>query len=130
MAEVRNEPTTRDLVSQLTRDMGDLVRQEVDLAKTETSEKLTQLVMGLVLLLVGLLTAFAALIILLDAGVYALAEVLPAWASAVIVGGLVAAIGLFIAMRGIRNMKSGASLPSRTLASFDRNRAMVKERLQ
>ena len=78
MAEVRNEQSTRDLVSQLTRDMGDLVRQEVDLAKTETSEKLTQLVIGLVLLLVGLLTAFAALIILLDAGVYANLMVPPA----------------------------------------------------
>lgn len=130
MPDVRNEPaSTRDLISRLTRDTTDLVRQEIQLARTEISENLGRAVTGLILLQVGLLTAFAALIVLLDAAVYALALVLPGWAAALIVGGVVVVVGLIIAMRGIRNLRTGVSLPTRTLVSLERDTALAGDSL-
>ena len=63
-----------ELLRDLASDSASLVQQEFALARAEAEAKLHQMIMAAIELLVGALVAFAALIILLDAVVYSLAE--------------------------------------------------------
>ena len=90
-----------ELLRDLASDSASLVQQEFALARAEAEAKLHQMIMAAIELLVGALVGFAALIILLDAGVYSLAEAgLQRWLAALIVGGAVAVISFVLVRMG------------------------------
>src|SRR5262249_36962565 len=62
------------LLRELIAEIGQLLRQELRLARAETGEKLAQAQHGIIAIAVGLFIAFAALLILLQAVVIALAQ--------------------------------------------------------
>ena len=91
-----------ELLRDLSSDSASLVQQEFALARAEAEAKLHQMIMASIELLVGALVAFAALIILLDAVVYSLAEAgLQRWLAALIVGGVVAVIGFLLVRKDL-----------------------------
>ena len=88
MAVAGDNRSVGELLRDLAADAATLVRQELSLARVETEEKLHASMAALVAMLAGALLAFAALIVLLDAVVYALADAgLDRWLAALIVGG-------------------------------------------
>lgn len=124
-------------IGQLLRDLAsesaDLVRAEIALAKAELSEKAAQAAGGAGMLVAGGLIAFAGLLVLLDAAVYALArllgtESLPALA-ALIVGVLTVAVGGILIRRGRASLKPHNLAPERTAQSLKRDRQFVKEQM-
>jgi uncharacterized membrane protein YqjE len=112
------EQSTGDLVKQLSQQVSTLVRQEVDLAKSEMGEKGKKAGVGLgilggagvaALLALGSLTAF--LILLFDLG-------MPAWAAALIVTVLWAAVAGVLALQGRDKVKEvGKPIPEKTAES-------------
>ena len=116
------------LLSSLLSDTTSLFRNEVRLAKAEVGEKVNQARTGAVLIGIGigtlLLGAFAliaaAILILIALGV-------AAWLSALIVGGIIAAIGYFQLKKGISDLKAKNLAPTRTQANLSRDAQMVKE---
>lgn len=103
------------LVSGLVNDFGRLVRQELRLAQAETTEKLEQAQTGMYEVITGLLLAFCGLLILLQALVIGLSNVMPAWAASLIVGGVLALIAFVLIRQGAKNLKPGNLVPERTL---------------
>ena len=112
------EQSTGDLVKQLTQQVSTLVRQEVELAKVEMADKGKKAGVGIgmfggagvaALLGLGALTAF--LILVLDLA-------MPAWAAALIVGVIWAAVAGVLALRGREKVKEvGTPLPEETTES-------------
>lgn len=103
------------LVSDLIKDVGQLVRQELRLAQAEVSEKLQQAQNGVYAIATGLLVAFCALLILLQALVIALSNVLPPWLAAVSVGSVLALVAFVLIRQGRENLKAKNLIPERSL---------------
>lgn len=119
-----------ELLRDLASDSANLVRQELVLARTEAQDKLHQSITASVVLIAGALMAFAALIVLLDALVYGLAEAgMARWLAALVVGGVVAAIGFLLVRKGQSDLAETRLTPERTAASVRKDLNMVKEQV-
>lgn len=119
-----------ELLRDLASDSASLVQQEFALARAEAEAKLHQMIMAAIELLVGALVAFAALIILLDAGVYSLTEAgLQRWLAALIVGGVVAVIGFLLVRKGQKDLAATRLAPERTAANLRKDLDLVKEQV-
>lgn len=116
-----------ELLRDLANDVTALIRNELALARAEAQEKFHTLLTGVVLLVAGGLVAFAALIILLQALVIALSNVVPPWLAAVIVGVAVALVGLLMVRKGANDLSAQRLAPERTAASLRRDANLVRE---
>jgi hypothetical protein len=141
--ETRHEsraPFTNDdrslgtLVADLTRESTTLVHQEVALARAEVSEKVSQVGTALASLMIGGLVLFAGLLKLLDAAIYGIGEMFPPdlgpWLAALIVGAIVAIIGMVMLQKGRRNLKPEHLAPQRTVDSLKRDTEFAKEQVR
>jgi hypothetical protein len=90
-----------------------LVRAELELLKAELLQKLKATGVGIGLFIVSLNLLLLALLLFIFAGVFALALVLPVWASALIVGGVVLVVAIVVAAVAAKTM-SGSSVPTPT----------------
>lgn len=119
-----------ELLRDLANDSANLIRQELTLARTEAQEKLHHTMTAATALIAGALLAFAALIVLLDALVYGLTEAgLERWLAALIVGGVVAAIGFLLVRKGQNDLSAARMAPERTMASVRKDMNLVKEQI-
>jgi len=123
------ETSFASLLKELIAEIGQLFRQELRLARAETGEKLAQAQNGVIAIVVGLLLAFSALLILLQAVVIALSEIMPAWAASVVVGGVIAIVAFILIRGGQNNLKLANLAPTRTFESMRRDRDMVMEKV-
>jgi hypothetical protein len=121
-----DRPVT-ELIQQLSRDGTLLFQQELALAKRELEEKANRfaknaiaLGIGAIVLLIGALVLVAALVLLLG-------EVMPYWASALVIGGLVSITGVVLVMKAQDNMKHTELTPKRTVDSLRSDLHMMKE---
>jgi len=126
----RRERSVASLLSDLARDFSLLIRQEVALAKAEASEKVGQLGMGIGMIAAGGFVAFAGLIVLMFAGVYALALVMEAWQAALIVGGVVTLLGLILVFVGKSKLSADKLTPQRTIQSIKDDARWAKEQVR
>ncbi|MBC7944002.1 MAG: phage holin family protein [Burkholderiales bacterium] len=129
--QVKEDRSLLSLISDLTQETYTLVRKEVALAKAEMSQKVSQLGSGVASIAIGGAVAFAGMLVLLDAVVAKLTEVLPAdmaaWLSPLIIGAIVAIIGLIMLMKGKSNLEAQNLMPQRTLNSLQRDKDLAKE---
>ena len=119
------EGSLGQLLSDLVGDVGRLLRQELRLAQCEISEKLQRAQNGVYAIVTGLLVAFCALLILLQALVIALGNVMPPWAAALSVGLALAVIAYLLIRQGRANLRARNLIPERTLRA---GRAVVQDR--
>ena len=121
----------KELFADLTNSVSTLFRKEIELARAEASEKIGQAGFAIGSLAGGAILALAALIVLLQALVIALAELglAPALA-ALIVGGVVAIIAFALIYKGMNDLKASSLAPTRTVDSLRREANMVKEQVQ
>ena len=127
---VKPERSLGTLLSDITGETVELVRQELSLFKAELQEKLSKAGIGAALLGAAALVAYSGWLFLLLAAVYALALVVPPWAAALIVGVLVLAIGGVLALVGKSRMRADALAPERTMRSLREDQAWIKERFR
>jgi putative superfamily III holin-X len=126
--ELRERPIG-ELMKQLAQETTTLVRQEIELAKAEVSEKgrKTGIGVGILgaagvvgLLAAGALTAF--LILLLDLA-------MPAWAAALIVTAVYAAIAFVLYLRGREKVQeAGKPVPEQTVETVKEDIEWAKNR--
>ena len=122
------EPSLGELVKSLSEDSTRLIRDELRLAQAEVSEKAKDLGVG-----VGAFGAAGALAlfgsgVLLATAILALALVLPAWLSALIVGVAVLAIAGVAALVGRKKVSEAAPpVPTDAIASVKRDVNEIKE---
>jgi hypothetical protein len=111
----RDEPLG-EVARDLTRDLSLLVRQEVELAKAEMAEKGRIAAPGVGMLGGGFVVALCAAGALTAFLVLVLSIFLPEWASALIVGALLAGVAYVLAQRGKdRVAEAGKPIPEQTI---------------
>ena len=130
MAASPEDKSIPQLLSELARDISTLVRDEVRLARAELSAKISQAGAGAVYLAAGGIVAFAGLLFLLAAATIALANIVAPWLSALIVGGVVTAIGVALLAKGRSNIRSTNLVPERTIHSVQKDVELVKLEVQ
>lgn len=124
------EQSLKSLGAELIDEIAHLIRQELRLAQAEAVEKTTQVQNGIVSVAVGLVLAAAALLVLLQALVIGLSNVMPAWAASVAVGVVVAIVGFGLVRYGQTNLQAKNLLPARTIRSVRSDRDLVMERTE
>ena len=126
-----DERSLKELIGDLSGSISTLFRKEIQLARAETSEKITQSMVAVGAVAGGAILALAALIVLLQALVIAIAEMgVPPALAALIVGLVVAAIAYFMIHKGTNDLKASSLAPDRTMDSLRRDAQLVKEQAQ
>ncbi|MDN4633659.1 phage holin family protein [Sphingomonas sp. PsM26] len=115
------------IASGLASDVGDLVKGELALARAEFDHKLHSLIVAAVSIVGGALVAFAGLVVVLEGGAAVLTFWLPAWASLLIVGIVIVAVGGLICRLGLAKVSLKAVTPERSIASVQKDASMIKE---
>jgi hypothetical protein len=116
-----------DVLRAVVDDSQQLVRAEMALARAEVDQKVERLVMALVWTFGGMMLAFAALVIVMLAGVDALSRVMPVWAGDLLIGIVVGVVGAIIAYGGVRMLSVARLAPTRTARNLQADAQMVKD---
>jgi drug/metabolite transporter (DMT)-like permease len=126
-----DDRSLKALLGDLSGSISTLFRKEIQLARAETSEKITQSMVAVGAIAGGAILALAALIVLLQALVIAIAEAgVPPALAALIVGVIVAASAYFMIHKGTTDLKASNLAPARTMESLRRDAQLAKEQTQ
>ena len=115
------------LFQEIGTNLTEILRSEFRLARAEVSQDVRQFAKASLFLIVSAIFALYAFGFILLSVMYALEETVPAWASALIVGGgvgILAAITLFI---GRNRMKLASLTPDKTIQSLQENVTWLKK---
>ena len=121
------EPTTGQLVTQLSEQTSRLVRDELRLAQAELKDTARHAAAGAGLFGTAGILGLYGLGVLFAAAVAALALVLPVWASAAIVGAVLLACAGVTALVGNRQVRQVSPTPQRTVESLKRDVSEMRE---
>jgi len=122
--------STGELVGQLSAQVSTLVRDEVRLAQAEVTQKVERFGIGAGLFGGAGLVALLGVNALVTAAILGLANMLPGWLSAIIIGVVLFAVAGVLALLGRRDVQQAAPpLPTETIASVQTDVATVKERI-
>lgn len=125
--EPRDNRTFPELLGNLMHETSELLRTEGRLIRAELSDKLTQIQVAGGSLAAGAICLLVALIVLAQALVIALAEMMdPGWA-ALIVGVVIAAIGVGLLYKGKKDLEPSSLAPNETAEQLRRDGRLVKE---
>lgn len=123
-----HEPSTGQLISDLTTQITRLVKDEARLAQAEVTQKAKRLGVGAGLFGGAGLFAFFGLAALVTTAILALALVLPAWLSALIVAVVLFAVAGVLALVGKKDVQKGSPpVPTEAIASTKADIQTVKE---
>ncbi|MFI0507092.1 phage holin family protein [Streptomyces albogriseolus] len=126
---VRDEHTVGELVGQATEQISRLARQEVALAKEELAEKGRRAGVGGGMLGAAGAFGYAGLLAMAATGIVALDLVLPLWAAALIITGVLFVIAGVLALAGRGQLRRATpAKPERTLGSVKADVEEIKER--
>lgn len=118
MQPARDDRSLGELFGELTRQTTTLVRQEMALAKTEMSQKFSSVGKDVGSLAVGGAVAYAGFLAIVAAIIILLAEVIPWWLSALVVGLVVAGVGYMLVQRGLTALKQEDLAPTKTIETL------------
>src|SRR5829696_4786407 len=93
MQQAKDERSLGQLFSELAQEMGTLVRQEMALATTEMGNKAARVGRQVGIVALGGAVAYAGFLAIVGAAILLLANVMPLWMSALLIGLLVAGAG-------------------------------------
>lgn len=130
MADRSETASIATLFNNLLRDMSTLIRQEVELARTETTEKVGEAGRSVTSMVIGGAIAYAGLLFLLLAAVFALELIMDAWLAALIVGAVVAIVGFIMFRTAQSKLRPSHMKPERTIESLRDDAAMVRHQVR
>ncbi len=127
MQQSRDDRSLGELFSELAQETSTLVRQEVNLAKTEMSHKASRAGRHIGVLAAGGAVAYAGLLAILAGVIVLLDNVMPLWASALLVGVVVAFVGYLLARRAIDALKREDFAPRETVQTLKEDQQWAKD---
>ncbi len=127
MQQSRDDRSLGELFSELAQETSTLVRQEVNLAKTEMSHKASRAGRHIGVLAAGGAVAYAGLLAILAGVIVLLDNVMPLWASALLVGVVVAVVGYLLARRAIDALKREDFAPRETVQTLKEDQQWAKD---
>jgi uncharacterized membrane protein YqjE len=127
-SEPASEPSTGELVSQLSQQMSQLVRDELRLAQLEMAEKGKRAGLGVGLFGGAGLIALYGLGCMIAAAVLGLATGIPAWAAALIVGAVLFVIAGIASLIGKKEMKQATPpVPTEAVQGIQQDARTLKQ---
>lgn len=114
------------LIANLPTLLIDQVKNELELLKQEITTKLKHAGIGVGLLAGAVGFLFFALLVFTAAAILGLATVLPAWAAALIVGGVLLIIAAILVLVGVNQLKRGNPSPTETMTSVQKDVNAIK----
>jgi len=122
MADKLDNRSLGDLLAELSRETGTLVRKEVELASTEMTAKARRAAGHIGVTAAGGALAHAGLLVVLAAIVLALARMgVTPWLSAAIVGVVTIVIGYVLVNRGLSNLRKTSVMPTQAIEAMKEN---------
>jgi len=123
----KEEKSLGELFGELSRDTAELVRKEVQLARTEMTAKASRMGRHVAYIAIGGFIVYAGVLALVAALVIILQAVgLTWWASALIVGIVVALAGYLVVQRGVSGLQRTNLTPTETIETLKENAAWAK----
>ena len=126
MTNSDNRPLAQ-LLGDLIESVNRLIHQELQLVRVETAEKAREALMGVIGILGGMLVALAALLVLVQALVVALANYMPPEIAALIVGVVLAIIAFLLVRAGRAALDAKNLALPKTAESLKRDKELVAE---
>jgi len=126
MQRSREERSVGELIAELSRDMGRLVRDEINLARTEMTQKASKAGMDVAGIAVGALVLYGGFLVLLAAAVIILAHAMAWWLAALIVGLVVVAIGAGLAWYYFNKLSNINPAPRQTVETLREDKEWMK----
>jgi predicted phage tail protein len=130
MDRTTSDRSLGELFGELTKETTTLVRQEVALARTEMSQKVSKMGKDVASLAVGGAVAYAGFLAILAALIIILAQFIPWWLSALVVGLVVAGIGYMLVQRGLSALKKEDLAPRQTIETIKEDTEWAKEQIR
>ena len=120
----------QNLIADALREAGDLARMEIALFRTEMTANVRTLFIGLAMIVAAAVFAVVALLVLIDSFVkYVATLVHSEWLAALIVGGVLLAVGLILGIVGVRAMSLSNLAPTRTTRQVRQDARALAERV-
>jgi uncharacterized membrane protein YqjE len=123
----KDDRSIGELIAELSRETVALVRQEVQLAKAEMSQKASRVGKNVGFLIVGGVVAYTGLLAIVAAVIIVLGGVIPLWLSALVVGLVIAAIGLFLVVKGANTLRQEDPAPQETIETLKEDREWLRD---
>jgi Putative Actinobacterial Holin-X, holin superfamily III len=123
-----SDASMADLLRRLIDDLSTLVRQELALARAEITHSVGEAKTGLTGVAAGGAVLYTGVLALIAAGILALAEVMPAWGAALIVGALLAIVGYAMLSSGRKKLRPANLKPEQTQESLRKDKHMFERR--
>jgi MFS family permease len=127
MQQSRDDRSLGELFSELAQETSTLVRQEVNLAKVEMSDKASRAGKHIGVLAAGGAVAYAGLLAILAGVIVLLDNAIPLWASAFLVGVVVAIVGYLLVRRALDALKREDFAPRKTMDTLKEDQQWAKE---
>jgi hypothetical protein len=124
-SDSRNGESTVGLLRRLMDELATLFRQEVALATAEVTDAIRQLTAGVISIVSGGAILFAGFLVLLAAAVLGLSNVVEPWLAALIVGGVVAVIGVIMVIVGRKAVDPSTLKPRRSAESLRQDKEVL-----
>lgn len=128
-SSMTDERSLGDLFSDLSKNAGLLIRQELRLANVEMKEKAAKAGKEIALVGAAIFLLNAALLSVVAALIIALANVMAPWLAAFLVGGVLAVIAAVIAAVGIQSLRQISPKPERTLATLEEDKEWLQQQM-
>ena len=126
---MKEQASLGDLFSDLAAQTGKLIRQEAALAKSEFTDKAAAAGKDIGLVAAGAFVGYAGLLSLTAAIVILLGYVIPVWASALIVGVVMAVAAYLLVMSGLTHLKKANWAPEETIESIKEDAEWLKKQV-
>jgi len=130
MEKIRDERSLGELFGDLSRETSALIRHEVALARTEVTQKASKVGKDIAILAVGGAVVYAGVLALIAAVIIVLANFMPWWLSALLVGIVVAAIGYALVQRGMSALKKENLAPRQTMETLKEDTEWAKDQIR
>ncbi len=130
MSTPQMQRSVPEVLGDIITNFAQIVRAEIRLARTEMKEEAAKAVRPSATLGAGVALGLYGLGFLLLAAVYALTMVMAAWLAALIVGVVLAIVGLALATTGRKKLKSVHLTPDKTIRSLEENVQWAKQQIK
>lgn len=129
MTVIRQERSLGELFSELSQETSTLIRQEVQLAKVEITRTATKAGKEVAFMAAGGFIAYAGFLALIAAAILGVAEFLPLWLSALLIGVIVAGVGYLLLQKGMNGLKEINPAPRRTIETLKEDKEWLKQQV-
>jgi len=126
---VKEERSLGDLFAELAGETGTLVRQEVALAQAEMTHKAVKVGTNVGFLVVGGAVAYAAVLAIIAGVIILLAQFIPAWLSAFLVGAVISVAAYFTISSALAELRKTDPLPRNTIETLKEDAVWLKKEM-